>query len=294
MVFSSFALAIAILIPCIWGFMNVIDKFIISRKVKSVIGFTALAGLVLLFFGIVCGLFLDWRMVRLVDIWPVAVSGIIFGLQYFVYYKVMAKGDVSNFIGLLYFYPVLIALLSFIFLSEVLSVVGYIGMALSVLGALMLSVRIRRLHGKNVLYLIGLVILITAGYEFLIKVASSNIPQWNGVSLEFIFVGLTICTCLFSKKIRLNAFRERNNIWWAALAEFLTFLSIAATFFAMSRLPATVVSTISTLQPFVVLIFERALIGFFGKMHTDEITFTRVLSMCLIIFGVVLLILGGR
>lgn len=294
MVSIFFAILMAILSPCLFAFMNTLDKFVVSRKIKSTLGFTILAGFATLFFGIALGLFLDWKLIGFREIWPVALSGIIFGSQYFIYYRVLEKGDASNFVGLTYAYPILVALLSFVFLKEVLSPFGYMGVVLCIAGALMLSVRINKLHGKNVLYLIGMVIVFVALYEFLIKIAVANISEWNGISLEFIFIGLTICSSLlFSGKIRQLAFKERSNFKWAFFAEFFTFLAIATTFFAMTRLSATIVATIATIQPFAILIFERTLVRFFGKIHKDKITLSRIISIGLVILGVILLIFGS-
>lgn len=291
MISTTLAIILAILSPCIFAFMNTLDKFIVLKKIKSTVGFTALAGIATLFFGIVLSLFLDWNEVGIIEIWPAAVSGIIFGAQYFLYYKVMSRGDASNFSGLTYVYPLLVALFSFIFLKENLSLIGYIGVGLSITGSLLLSFRIKKLNGMIVVYLIGLNIILIALYEFLIKISTTNLSEWNGISLEFIFIGVTICGFfLFSKKMRKLAFQEKHNLRWAFFAEFFTLLAITATFFAMGKLSATIVSTIATIQPIMVLFLERATTKIFGKIYKDKITLTRIISMGLIIVGVILLI----
>jgi drug/metabolite transporter (DMT)-like permease len=241
------------------------------------------------------GLFLDWSNVSFSDIWPVAISGIFFGFNYFIYYKILEKSDAANFGGLIYIYPIFVAMLSFIFLHEILSVIGYIGVALSIAGSLMLSARIGKLDGKTTLYLISVSIIFIALYEFLIKIAVTNISEFKGTSLEFIFTGLTILSIfLFNGKIRRLALKEKRNFGWSLFSEFFTVLAVMTTFFAMSYLSATIVSTIATIQPLMILIFERTLSGFFGKIYKDKITSTRIISILLIIFGVILLIFGGK
>jgi drug/metabolite transporter (DMT)-like permease len=291
MVSTIFAIFLALLSPCIFAFTNTIDKFIVSKKIKNTIGFTALAGIATLTFGIIMSLFLDWNGIGLSEIWPVAISGIIFGTQYFIYYKVMSRGDASNFSGLTYAYPILVALLSFIFLKETLSIIGYIGVVLSITGSMLLSARIKKLNGMSIVYLIGINIVLIALYEFLIKISTNNLAEWNGIALEFVFIGLTICSFfLYSKKMRKLAFREKHNIKWAFFAEFFTLLAITTTFFAMGTLSATIVAALATIQPIAVLVFERATTRFFGKIYADKITLLRMISMGLIILGVVLLI----
>jgi len=274
--------------------MNTLDKFIVSKKIKSIIGFTALAGIATLFFGIFIGLFLDWGNIGILEIWPAAVSGIIFGAQYFLYYKIMAGGDASNFSGLTYLYPIVVALLSFLFLNETLPYLAYAGILLSITGSLLLSARIKKLNGIKIVYLIGLNIVLIALYEFLIKISTTNLSEWNGIALEFIFIGATICSFfIFSKKMRKLAFQEKHNLKWAFFAEFFTLMAITATFFAMSTLSATVVSTIATIQPLMVLFFERATTKIFGKIYKNKITLSRIISIGLIILGVILLIFAN-
>lgn len=291
---SSLTLAIlfAILAPIVMAFVNTFDKFLIVKRVKSTLGYTAVAGIAVLILGVILSLFLDWSSINFIDSWPAVVSGIIFGLQYFLYYQILKKADVSNYTGLVYFYPIPVAILSFIFLREVLSLWAYFGVLISIFGAIILSLRIGKINGKRIFLLIGLSILMVALYEFLIKIATTNLPEWNGIAIEFIFIGLTICFCLFSGRIRKEAFTEIKNLRLAFFSEFFTLMSIAFTFFAMVKLSPTVVATIATIEPFVIIIFERTLGRFFGKIYKDKITLWRLISILLTVMGVIIVMIS--
>jgi len=249
-------LIFAIISPFIWGFMNVLDKFVISHKVKNSLSFTVVAGIANIAIGILLALFLDWRGISFVDLLSPAIAGSIFGLHFFIYYYALGKEDASNLIGFMYVYPIIVAILSFLFLNEKLSVISYIGICLILLGAVFLSVKAKKIRLKVSLWMIVSLIIIVALYEFFIKVATNNLPVLNGIAISAVCVGFVIILGLFNKNIRLGFPRELKNIKWALLTESLTFLGILTTYFAMAGLPATIVSSLAAIQPFAVLVLE--------------------------------------
>ncbi len=187
-----------------FGLMNIFDKFVISRKVKNPLSFVIVAGLVNLAIGIVLALFLNWTNIALTDLFFPAIAGIIFGSDFFLYYYLLKKEDVSNIIGFVYFYPIIVAILSFLFLNEVLSLISYLGMGLILLGVLLLSVKTHKIRLWTTGWMLISLILLVACYEFFIKVATIKLPELNGISISHIFIGLLILPGLLNKKIRIG------------------------------------------------------------------------------------------
>jgi len=146
-------LIITTLSPFIWAFMNSLDKYVISHKVKKPFGFAIVAGLVNLIFGVVFSLFLQWKNISLGSLIFPVLAGIMFGCQLVIYYLIIQKEDISKVIGIIYLYPLLVALLSFLFLSEVISLTGYIGMFVTLAGVIMLSTRMPKLRTKLGIFL---------------------------------------------------------------------------------------------------------------------------------------------
>ena len=284
-------LIFAIITPFIFGLMNVLDKFVVSHKIKNPLSFTIVAGFVNLAIGLILALFWQWRDLTMMDFVFPASAGIIIGLSFFSYYYILGKEDVSHVIGLVYVYPVLVAILSFLFINEKLSLISYLGMLLILLGVLMISLKGKKLRLKVSLWIIISLIVSVALYEFFIKIATKSIPELNGISISLIFVGAAILLGLFNKKIRLGFPRELKNVRWALLTESLTFLGVFTTYFAMAGLPATVVSSIFATQPFAVLTLEF----FANKMGIQicrEKHFTKkFMGILLVVTGVVLLYL---
>jgi len=284
-------LIFAVLSPIIWAFMNNLDNYFVKTRIKKVFSYTILAGIANFTFGFVLALFLDWTSFPLsAIIWP-TISGLLYGSMYFAYYFLLKTEDISDLTGLFYLYPILVAILSFFILGEVLPFIGYIGILMILSGALMISLRIHKLSGKLVLKFMFIMILLAGAYEFLVKVATDNMPVWNGVAVEFMAIGLVVFFGLFSRNVRKGIKSELKNLKIAFMIEFFTFLSIAAVFIAMNNLKATIVSSIAAIQPIFALLFERVFERISGKKLTkdERITWRKVIAILLIVIGVAIL-----
>src|SRR5437016_1194511 len=100
-----FALIFAFLAPIFWALMNVLDKFVISQKVKNALSFAAVAGIVNILYGFILALSLDWSNVGFEAMLCPVVTGALLGLQFYVYFIILQREDVSHFIGLMFVYP---------------------------------------------------------------------------------------------------------------------------------------------------------------------------------------------
>lgn len=279
----------AIISPFIWGFMNILDKFVISHKVKNPLSFSVVAGIVNLGIGSIIALCLDWSGVTKTDIFFPALVGVLLGSQFFLYYHLLGKEDVSNVIGLIYFYPIIVAILSFLYLNESFPLISYLGLGIIMVGVFTLSINIKKIKLKATLWMIITLIVVVGLYEFFIKVSTTNLPELNGIAISHIFVGLTILPGLFVKKIRKGFTKELKNTKWSILNESFTFLGVLTLYYAMSGLPATIVSSIAATQPLAVLMME-SFANKIGIRLSNEGNFRKKLvPILLIVLGIVLL-----
>lgn len=279
----------AIASPIIFGFMNVFDKTIVSHKVKKPLTYTSIAGLINLFIGIILAIFLDWEGITLNSmIFPV-LAGILFGVQFYLYFIILSKEDISHIIGILYIYPIIVAFLSLLFLNEILSIYGYIGMFLILAGVLMLSGRLKKIKLKVGVWMLIMMILTVGFSEFFIKIATNNLPELNGLAINSIFIGLTIIPVLLFSNVRKHFKQEIKNFKWAFISEVLTFLGLGTLYFAMKGMPATVVSSLSATQPLAVLFFEKIFHKFGADICRDVNLWAKLIPIVLIVIGVILL-----
>lgn len=271
------------------GLMNVADKYVVSHKVKKPFGYAVFVGLFNLLLGIVVSLFLDWSTVTRSDLLMPVIAGFLYGTGCYVYYSIMSKEDASHAIGLTYLYPLIVAIFSFLFLSEKLSLIQYIGVAITIIGATLLSVRLNELKLKTTIFALSFFILSIAFLEIAVKVASDTISPWNGSAITFIAFGATVLFGLFSKRVREDAKSEWRNAKLTSITESLNFTGNLFLYFAMTSLPATVVSSICATQPVFVLLFEKLAHKKFGSMARDEEFGKKLISITFIVLGIVLL-----
>jgi drug/metabolite transporter (DMT)-like permease len=288
---TMIALIFAIVSPFCFGLMGIIDKFVVSRKVKKPLSFAIITGAVNLVIGSVIALFLNWNGIGLSDIIFPAAAGIFIGSQFFTYFYIVSKEDISDVVGLIYTYPVVVALLSFLFLNEVLPLISYVGMLMILSGVLGLSVKSGKIRFKVGIWLIVMLVIFVGLDEFFIKMATNRIPELNGLVITLIAAGLAVMMGLFNKNIRLGVPKELKNIKWALVSESLTFSGFFTLYFAMGGLPATVVSSVAATEPLAVLALE-SFANRIGIRISAEIDFFRKLvPISLIVLGVVILYL---
>ena len=288
MVSLGIALIIAIVAPFIWGFMNILDKYVVSVKIKNPTSFAVMAAIVNIIYGLILALFLNWKGLGISLLVPSIIAGTLYGIQYFIYYQILKKEDASSVIGLFYTYPLLVALLSFLFLNEVISSMSYLGVILVILGALILTLRMKKIGWKTSLWMLGLLILDTAVAEFLMKVATNNLPALNGVSVSVVFMGVIVLFALFSKSVRIAFRKEIRNFRWAFLNEFFNFLGIITIYLGMSVISATVFTAMAAIQPLAVLIYEKLLFSG-SQISRDRKLWPKLIGILLIVLGIILL-----
>lgn len=289
----SWALIFAIASPLIWGFMNILDKYVVSHRVKRPLGFAVYTTWMSLLMGLIISFFVNWEGVGLNNLSYPIFTGVIGGLYFFAYYFVMQKEDASHMVGLVYSYPIIVAILSFFILGEKISLIGYFGMILVLTGILMISIRLKQIKLKIGIWFILLLILITAIWEFSVKIITNNVPVWNGFAVACIVNGIVGTLFLFNKTIRKDFVSELKNFKWAFLTETFTFFSTITTYLAMAGLQATIVSSIAAIQPLAVLIYERIAQRMFGKMSRDTLLLPKLAAIVLIVAGVILLSIAG-
>lgn len=286
----AFPLACAILGPFFEAMMNVTDKYVISHKVQRPSSFAVVEGVVNLCFGLVLMAFLDWSAVSSFrDILFPVIAGVIFGSQFLVYYYLLAEEDVSNVIGVIYLYPILVALLSFIFLGERFPWITYAGIGLVLVGGVLLSSNAASLKRGFIVWLMVLMVVLVALHEFFIKVATNELPALNGLAVGLVSIGVTLLAGLLHKPTRLGVGTEFKNLKWAVCGEGLAMGGLAAIYLAMAGLPATIVSTIGATQPLILLFLEKGIHASGIPLCSDVRLLTKLIPISLMVLGIVLM-----
>jgi drug/metabolite transporter (DMT)-like permease len=285
----NYGLLFAILSPLAYAVMNITDKFILSKRIKSVLSYMPVAGMISILFAVILAAFLDWSIfIPRQALLPIII-GIMSFIQFFLYATVLEKEDATSTVGLIYVYPLFVTVLSFVFLKEILSGWGYVGVALTITGAILLSGRLNKKDIKKNIMSIALLAVLTAVSEFMIKVTTNQMPELNAVSISLFTSGIMTFTLLFNNNIRKGFIYEaRKNTGFVFLSEIFTFVGILTLFLAMARQPATIVATIATIQPLFVLGFEY-FVNRFTNITQDTNWKAKLIPIILIVVGIILL-----
>lgn len=285
----NFAFFLALLSPIFWAATNLIDKYIISTKVQNEIAYLPVFGFANLLFGVVLALFLDWSLEHPFMFFFPAIAGIAYAVGTIFYLRLLEREDVTHVIGLVYLYPVLVAGLSFFFIGEKLSWIGYFGMTLVLIGIFLLYTRMKKVNLQTSMWFIVAVACSSAIQEFMIKLGTTTISPWQGLAISEVVFGSCLLFFLFSRSIRKNSIQEFKNLPYVFLSEAFVFGGIGTLYLAMTSLPVTVVSSVAAIQPVVVLLFERALATKLGIPVKDMILLPKLGAIILIVSGVILL-----
>ena len=280
----------AVLAPLFWGLADVTHKYIISHKIRNGMSYLVLWGGVQLVAGIILASFLDWRGVTFTALLFPFFSGVLYGIESFLFITILKTEEVSHVLGFVYLYPAVTALLSWVFLNEVHGPVTYAGVLLVIIGVTFLSIKLGR---QGITFKIfGLLLLIgtmIGVHVFLVKMATIRLGELQGISIDIIALGATLMLALMSAPVRRNVPRDVHHLPWVLLGN-VELLGLACGYFAMARLPATIVSSIGALQIVVAIIFEHFLGRNAGKGSTNYFgerrLFPKLLPLSIIMAGV--------
>jgi len=259
------------------------------HKVRNILCFAILAGIANCCFGLIIASFIDWSGITISHLLFPIFAGIFLGLELWLFYFVLEKEDASYLCGLIYRYPLIFALLSFLFLGEVIPFNGYVGMGLVVCGAVLTSTRLRKISFNAKIWMVLGLIIVIASYEFFAKVATFSISELHAIAVTNIVLGLVVSLAIFHGKTRRAFVSELPNITWAFFNESLTLGAVFCIYYGMMHLPATIFSSIGATLPLIVIFIERIFQKFFGGMTRDQSLLPKIIPNTLIVIGVILL-----
>lgn len=277
----------AILSPFFFGLGNIYDKYVVEHRIKDPRVYAIFIGVAILAINLATGLFLDWTGFVWQDaIFPM-LSGITSGISTWVFYNTIKKEDISNIVGIMYTYPIITAILSFALLGEKISAIGYIGMIVTVAGIVLLTTKVKHLRSK-ILVNILIVALCSGLIGLFAKLGTNNAPPLNCLVVNGIFVAIVLMGGIFVKSLREKIPDENGPLYIAFIGEVMYFLGNGSMFIAMSFLPATIVSSVAAIQPFLVLFLE-AIVNRFRKISSDLGIKEKIIPIVMIVLGVVLI-----
>ncbi len=284
-----------ILATLLFSLINILDKFLCSRKFKNNYAFAIATN----FFA---WIFLIW-LVPFIDFsnssgWPLLialVSGLVYLAMWIFFWKALEGGEVSRVTAIFNVRPIFTSFLSIIFLGELVGIGKWLAILLIVSGAMICSwekISSRKQGFNKVYLLIVLSALMAAAGDILSKFALVKINPyavyiWSAVvviPLLFLFLG----SSQVREELRLNL-KDKQSLLVLVLRGFISVVAVCFFYLALTKGPASLVIPVGASGPILVFLFSVVLSSFWPKFIKENITPQVLLQKALAIF----LIVGG-
>ena len=249
--------------------VSALDKILIQRFVPNPRAFIVLVGLiqvglvaVVLPFAKFSGYGPDIALIS-------CVSGFLAGIYLVLMFWVMRMQDVSRVVPITSTHPIFVAILAQVFLGEIISVLAWAGILVTVGGAALMSfgpTTRRSERGQNQWVPFALLMVSSLAFglsQYLTKVVADDIDVWSmfvwrGVGLGAACVGIMIRKSMFPDLVR--AIRDPVAIGLTVLTEgALVLVAVILQLLAIYSGPVSLAVTVMAIRPLFVFILGIAL-----------------------------------
>lgn len=295
-------LVFALLSPLVFSIVNFGDKFIIENHIKDTRAMPIYSGLVAFFTGCVLFVVTGFPTLPLQDMVLVMITGVMTSIGAALYFTAIARDEASKIIVLIQMQPVIVLVLSLVFLNDTISAQQLIGFVLILGAAVAISLN-REVGGgfklSAAFYLILLCDFIWAGSLVLFKFVSGE-NQFEAL-LPYESWGLAfgdLLLYLFVPSIR-NAFHQNIKV---VSRRALGYLAVNEVFFVAAKLfgltavalgPVAMVSVLGSSQVFFGVILGAIFTLLFPTIFSEDISWRNLARkglLALVMFGGILLV----
>lgn len=288
-----------ILSSALYGWSSILDNYLSDKLFRKTI--------VLVFSSFIFTLFLlpVVALIEKPELPPLSllpfflIIGLCEVLYLYPYYKALQNEDTAVVGSLFSLGKVFVPLLAFLFIGETVGPLQYLGFFIIIGSSSLLSLRNSHNHirlNKSFFYMLAVSILIAieaVTYKHIL-----NGVNWStgyiGAALTGVILALPI---LLVRPWRNDIFESiktsAGNFRWLFLEELLTVAAAAVSVYAFSLAPATLVSGVFSVHPFIVLIYALLFSRFFPRFFKEKIDAKSVLKKLLLfaitILGIILI-----
>ena len=268
----------ALMAPAFWAMNVVTFKFLVDKRFKKPLPFAVLIYLVDLIF--VVGVL---ALMPVGFLFPYSVFALLAGLMtlfaFWSYYKAVEVEEISRISSLSQTVPIFVAVLSAVFLGEILVPRQYLGIAFIVAASMLISYR-KSEDGRRMspaLKYVAAFVLPIALYSVIGKYLLGYMNYWSLFFWNAMGMVISIPVLLASPKIRKDFLEivsdlDKKTLALAVLLEAFWFIGTICSFVAMSIGYVSLVSSIAALEPLFVLVYTTALSLFIPRILKEEVS----------------------
>jgi transporter family protein len=273
----------ALLTSVFYSFTNILEKFLLEKRIKDPIVLTVFSGFMTGIIGVILGFSTGFQAVGILETVLLLFSGVLLLAYIIPYFDAMKLEDASRVVPLFQFIPVISFILSAVFLKETLSVKQIAGMVLVVGAGIALS--LKKIEGSFItprksLWLMLLSSFMYASIAILFRFVVKDGNFWSSVSYQYMGAGIGA--------ILLFLFLRTRHRWSVRVKEIHTSLGVmfinhcislfaqVSESYAVSLVAVPFVYIIGGVQPVFVLVFGIILTLWFPNIIQEDIKKTVV------------------
>ncbi len=289
-------LILALAAAFLYAFVNILDKFIVTKLIKNPLTAVIALGPFGIFGAAVVYIFHGVSPISTANMFLSILSGVIAVVATSFYFKAAKIEEISRVIPVLYMNNFFILILATIFLGEVFTLQKYIGIFLLVFGAIFISSEKFDMRPRKAFWIMMAGGIIYAINAVLIKYLLSFTDFWTIFSYSRVGVFLAVLPLFYLYHKDLFSILRKQGLKVAGVLSLDEIISLSATiisFAAVSIGPVSLVSAIYSVQPFFVLMLSVAISTFLPKILKEKIDRKTLLlkaaAIAAVIIGAVLI-----
>ncbi|MCK4817551.1 DMT family transporter [bacterium] len=284
----------------LWSITNIIDKYLIEKKVKNPLILTIFMRVGTLIPMIIVIPFIGFSIPSLDLSIILLVAGLFAAFGVLLYYKSIQIGEISVIVPLLQLIPIFVLFFSYFLLNEVLHFLDYVGFGIIIVGALVISTKrlLKIFQIEKIFWLILLASVLFAFSDVALKYTFTNTEYWSAFITFWFLQTMILMALLLSGKIREEAkffikkldFRDKMIIIIVAIVSFIAY--ILGTL-AISLGPVTLVGVLANTELVFTFILAALFTYFLPQILKERFdrktTIQKIIGMIIIISGVLLI-----
>jgi len=288
----------SILSALTFALVNIIDKYVITKLVKTPIIPLIFLGIIGLIVSSVVYFVQGFSPLPYIHIALALFVGFIYITYIMLYYKAIQIESVSRIMPLLYLSSMFVLIFAAVFLGEVFAPITYLGIFLMIIGAIMISFKkgaIRITSEKAFIFMI-IVAFLCAVSTIIMKYLLNFADFWTIFSYIRIgsFIAITPIFCLNFKDFS-NIIKKRKKVVGVIIcSRTVSLVARLLLTIALSLGYVTLVNALTSVQPFFVFLYATILSVFYPKILKEElrkeIIGLKLIAIIMIFVGAILII----
>jgi len=280
---------LSLIFPALYALANVVDKFLLEKRVKNCFSILPVAGWIQLLFGIIVLVMVPFEGTLSQAIIAFLI-GIGISISYALYYYTLSFEEATRAISVWYVFPVITAILAAVFLGETLPAWKYAAIVVAAVGAVLIGMKqFRGFIMRRGFYLIVLNSFVVAINSIATKHVLETLSFLNLFSIQSIGLAAGASLALLASHTRKHLPTALRSAHFIFLAEVITFAAVMTGLAAVARAQISLVNAMSALQPLYLLIYMLIISTFVPKMQKEAFTrktlSIKAVSVLLIVIG---------